>query len=350
MRFELAPLLFRRVEERSASVPPEALERLRDAFTREVGLAFFRLRQLGELVDGLASAGIPCLVLKGPAVAQEAYGDPALRSMSDLDVLVPRPQVEEAEAALFALGYSGSRDAWEDVFPKHYHLSYRKPGALVQLELHWHLHRPTLPFHIPIDEIWSRSRTAELAGRRVQVMEATDQFLYLCVHIAKHRMRVGPRPFCDLVHLLEAAPPDWDALLERGRQWRAGRHLALVLAVYSRLYPRSLPDGVLDALSGDLPPEPLIETALHLVLEPSLKASEEELKVAGHRPLFGLNARPSVLRRRYPRLPLPLAYLWHYVTRIVNLAWGKLRQQLDGRYRRHLEESVSLETWLTESG
>jgi hypothetical protein len=52
---------------------------------------FVTLRMTTELfrvLDQFASAGIVALVVKGPVLAVRAYGDPAMRSYCDLDLLV----------------------------------------------------------------------------------------------------------------------------------------------------------------------------------------------------------------------------------------------------------------------
>jgi hypothetical protein len=61
-------------------------------------------RQLAQVLAALAGAGLPALVVKG-AAAGAFYPDPALRAYGDLDVLVPRTQVDQAEVALNGLGY-----------------------------------------------------------------------------------------------------------------------------------------------------------------------------------------------------------------------------------------------------
>jgi hypothetical protein len=59
---------------------------------------------LARALWALNGAGVPALVVKG-AAAGAFYPDPALRAYGDLDVLVPRAQVNQAEVALNRLGY-----------------------------------------------------------------------------------------------------------------------------------------------------------------------------------------------------------------------------------------------------
>src|SRR4051812_31693698 len=57
-------------------------------------------------VHALGGAGIRALPLKGPLLAQEAYGDIGLRETADIDLLVGAAQLEPAVGILRGLDYS----------------------------------------------------------------------------------------------------------------------------------------------------------------------------------------------------------------------------------------------------
>ena len=56
-------------------------------------------RQIQVVVDALEAAGIPSVLLKGPALARTVYPDPALRQSVDIDLLVRPGDVLAAEGA-----------------------------------------------------------------------------------------------------------------------------------------------------------------------------------------------------------------------------------------------------------
>ena len=56
-------------------------------------------RQIQTVVDALEGAGIPSVLLKGPALARTVYPDPALRQSVDIDLLVRPGDVLAAEGA-----------------------------------------------------------------------------------------------------------------------------------------------------------------------------------------------------------------------------------------------------------
>ncbi len=57
-------------------------------------------RQIQAVVDALEAAGIPSVLLKGPALARTVYPDPALRQSTDIDLLVRPADVLAAESVL----------------------------------------------------------------------------------------------------------------------------------------------------------------------------------------------------------------------------------------------------------
>src|SRR5260370_32326750 len=77
-------------------VPPEIRQTLAD---RQRERTFFTLRLTAELLrilDRFASEGIGALVVKGPVLAMQAYGDPAMRAYGDLDLLVRQQDIRRA--------------------------------------------------------------------------------------------------------------------------------------------------------------------------------------------------------------------------------------------------------------
>src|SRR4029077_17470880 len=90
------------------SVPPEIKQTLID---RQRAQIFFSLRMTTELfriLDRFSSEGIGALVVKGPVLAVQAYGDPAMRSYGDLDMLVRQCDIRRATELMSAAGYAAT--------------------------------------------------------------------------------------------------------------------------------------------------------------------------------------------------------------------------------------------------
>src|SRR5579871_941882 len=88
------------------SAPPPAVaacfERMYHANALRNSILF---REAARLQQGLAEAGIGCLVLKGVALALTVYPDATLRNFADIDLLVAPQDYEAAGAVAEACGF-----------------------------------------------------------------------------------------------------------------------------------------------------------------------------------------------------------------------------------------------------
>lgn len=153
---------------------------------------------------------IEALPLKGLHLAHRLYPSPGLRDMGDLDLLIRRPAIREADAALRKLGYvpefapeqvdGGTLQAVE----------YWREESM-PVHLHWHVTNASLPhfmYRIDADELWREARGGELAPHHLLVT--------LCEHALKHS-------FAELIHLtdieLASRGVDWTLVAETSRRW-----------------------------------------------------------------------------------------------------------------------------------
>jgi hypothetical protein len=95
-----------------------------------------------RLTRALEARGIRAVALKGAGLAQELYGDGALRAYDDIDVLVARQQLGAAVDVARSLGWTaGGPEDGVAAEPPLLHYALRHPdGALPELELHWRVH------------------------------------------------------------------------------------------------------------------------------------------------------------------------------------------------------------------
>jgi Uncharacterised nucleotidyltransferase len=96
---------------------------------------------LRQVVGALEDRGIPALPLKGTTLAERVHGDTGLRPAKDVDILVPREQIDAAVETVRALGYPAPQDpAWTRGLPN-LHYTFSRGGVIpVRVELHWRVH------------------------------------------------------------------------------------------------------------------------------------------------------------------------------------------------------------------
>jgi len=226
----------------AAIVPATVLERLAQMH-QVVQLQVMRQRfEATRLLGALHAADVPVMPLKGLALRESIYPDPALRPSGDIDLLVRAEHVRQAESALQALGYLPDETyhprAWYRPANSHHLVPYRLPGRDVQVEVHWDLAPPEVHLPADVEGIWTRAVAGQLAGRPVWLLAPEDLLLHLTLHAS-----LLSRFLTRLHHLVDVAETtrhyaqqlDWGRLAERARRWDGQRYLYLILRVADEL-------------------------------------------------------------------------------------------------------------------
>jgi len=227
----VAPLLYWHL--RGETVPAAAAARLRDRFLRNAHRNLRFGSELLRLVAALETAGVPVLAFKGPVTAWTLYENPALREMSDVDILVPPAGGRRACQLLLSEGcvsnYPGAD--WR-MFRWLSETSLSRGG--VPIDLHWAALPRFLRFADPGAGAWTRSREAPVAGGSVRTLSPEDLLLYLAVHGAKHCW-TSVNWLADWARLAARPEIDWDLVAARARASRISRTLSLALALIDEL-------------------------------------------------------------------------------------------------------------------
>jgi hypothetical protein len=106
-RHGLIPLLYRHLGKPGTdAVPPSVVERLRNHFYLNARHNALLTEELNRLVSVFDEQGVAVIPFKGPALAEELYGDIGCREIYDLDVLVKREDVLRAMDLMASLGYT----------------------------------------------------------------------------------------------------------------------------------------------------------------------------------------------------------------------------------------------------
>jgi hypothetical protein len=232
------------------TVPSDVLRSL-EAHTLKNRLRNMRLyAHLAELLAALHAASIDVVVLKGAFLAQAVYPDPALRAMSDVDLLVRERDLERAASALRAMGWREG-----DALPAGGHQLPTFDREGVQVELHWTIEDDGAPFAIDIDGLWARAVPASIGRARALALAPEDLLLHLCLHTAYghgwKQFDGGLRHLADIDAVVRHYGPafDWDAFVDRALAWRVERTVWLCLATATGLLHATAPPAVLDRLA-----------------------------------------------------------------------------------------------------
>jgi hypothetical protein len=279
VRHGVAPLVHARLhsaanaERASGRVPGHVLDVLKGYFFR-TGLEQMRLyAHLAPLLRALAEQDIDAIVLKGAFLAETVYGDRALRSMGDADLLVRRADLVRADQTLRALG-------WQQPVADDPSSPLRAGGHQLQtfqrdtarVEVHWNIEDDESPFAIDVDGLWARARPAQIAGVSALALSPEDLLLHLCLHTSYNhgwlQFEAGLRPLVDigatLWHFGDRI--DWDAFGRRAVEWRVQRCAWLTLKLADYLLDASVSDEIMCALVPEGVNRTVIDGAVMLIL------------------------------------------------------------------------------------
>lgn len=253
-------------------------------------------QELEVLLQGFRDLHIEVIPFKGPALASALYGDVALRSSNDLDLLVSGDDFLRCKASLLDRGFL------EVGTPGDYHGRFVRGEFLV--ELHFELASP-LDFPVDIDHIWGRSLPHAFRGQPVRALSDADLVLYLCCHGLKHG-------FSRLIWIMDVAralhgwrPDAYVQLVRQARRQGLEPYLLIGCEVVRAMFPQQLPEAM-DAATAASPKA--VERARRAAAR--LFSENREVVLNDHRGLY-LQAEPNPLKRwRYRlRYLTPVRYL-----------------------------------------
>jgi len=226
-RHRLEPLVLHRL----LPARPELLPaRLRAEGPRELeALRLRALDLLGEtvrLAAELTRAGIPAFPLKGPALALALWGDPALRTSRDVDLLVPAADAQRAAGVVERHGYR--REPLSDGVARQIHLVDDGRGLVV--DLHWNVTGAEMPFPLDVASLWPDRRLLSTPCGELALPSAPWLALVSTLYLLKEYPRVELVYLTDLWRLLASGPPETlEAACELARRTGTRRLLAAAL-------------------------------------------------------------------------------------------------------------------------
>ena len=244
---KMLPLLYKNLILISPTkVPPAVIMRLRNEFLLNSSRNMKLTRELLFIIDNFGAKGIPIMPFKGPVLAEQVYGDIALRSFVDLDLLIPEREYARSEELLKSLGYLNDlklTPAQNAAFLKsehHHHFGNYKTGT--SIELHWKISSSLFSLQPELSGAWNRAGIATILGKKVPSLSPEDTLLILCEHGARHQWSQLSWVY-DVAGMVETKKINLPRLIEQAE--RIGKERPLLLGL---LLAR-------DLLDTDLSPE-----------------------------------------------------------------------------------------------
>lgn len=316
-----APILYHAIKDSPpGSLLEPTLDELRNIYLGSAVRNVILYSELGKILRALQKSDIPVIVLKGACLAESVYGNIALRSMGDVDILVKKNNLGNTVQILNSMGYSADDFQAENQGFFGRHLPRIKAPNKPPIEVHWTIFS-SMDFEAPdekeIVKIWERARPSVVAGTPCLMLAPEDLLLHLCCHISRqHLFNMRLRGFLDLRKVVEYYDNliDWDVMQQRACHWRIDRAVRLTIFIAERWVGLELPDRVKQAWKPEHPStdimnwikermlaeQPLLETGRNFLELKADKSITDKIGILW-RAFFPPRAKLSIIYKVDPR-------------------------------------------------
>lgn len=244
-----------------SAMPIRWRDDLSGRFRRNLISNLYLRHHLKQVLATLNEAHIDHLLLKGLALAEYLYQSLGMRGMSDVDLLVRKDALLQADACLAGLGYHAADGDADGALTNpegylaslEYHRVDRMPPIL---HVHWHPVNTSVPadFFAPffnVDPLWEKASIVRLDDVETRILSPEHLLIYLC----EHALRVNHSfdrliLIYDIVRLLETFGDrlDWEAVASEAEAFHLAELVYFALKQVDYDAGAVLPDGILEQL------------------------------------------------------------------------------------------------------
>ncbi len=205
--------------------------------------AFSLANELLLLEQVFADANYPCLFLKGTAYRCAGFNYAKGRLFSDIDLLIPKDCLDDANMRLLAYGYVENELS---AYDRNYYLqwSHQLPpkhnlltGA--SLDLHHHIFPVVSSLHLQIAPFFQYA--TQLSGSKFQLCSPSLMFVHACVHLfyqeESHKLI---KDVVDLWMLFDQVSDSLCEVREMAIQVKAQQAVAYGFALLSQIFETEL--------------------------------------------------------------------------------------------------------------
>lgn len=230
------------------------------------------LDALEEILSAAPEISQEITLLKGVSICQRHYPTPHLRTMGDIDLLVPQTKQAPLESLLSELGYRQQSNQPAEFYRTHHHsMPFFHPSRHIWVEVHTALLSNR---NVAVDPVFSSTHIVSqivpttFRGYKTNRLSDEMDMVYLAAHWALERrcFAGGAMPCVDMMYLITTRGQElnWEQLLISLEGCTAATYIFLMLGFLDIHEIITLPDGFLERLA-EIQRYPLAgnETILH---------------------------------------------------------------------------------------
>ncbi len=161
---------------------------LREEAIRASAIEPLRAAGLAAVLECLAGAGVPALVVKGSALAYEVYPSPELRARGDTDLLIAPESIPAMRSALLGAGLTEQHSSGDEHgMRQSMFLHTDEHGLRHVYDVHWDVaNSPVFSPVIRFEDAMERSIPVPALGPHARTLSRVDALLLACIHRVAH--------------------------------------------------------------------------------------------------------------------------------------------------------------------
>jgi hypothetical protein len=283
--------------------------------------------EVNRVVRALSGLGMPIVLLKGAAYLLADLPPGRRRFATDLDILVPKDQLDLVEQTLLAEGWQKTDITdYDDRYYRewmHEIPALRHPDRLFAVDVH-HTILPTTSRYIPDTKALFTS-AIQLDDRSLKVLCPADMVLHCAVHSLAGEFTSGLRDLADLHDLLEfygKTSEFWDQLIIRSSLHGLDRILYYLLRYARHVFGTNIPNSV-EVASQRHAPHMFVRTIMDLLVMSAVKP----VTPGESHPSRAITSWLLFVRSHWLKMP-PLLLARHLLTKTLYRWRARLRPAL----------------------
>ena len=175
-------------------------------------LRSIRDRELRRVLDRFGAEAVPCLILKGAALAYTVYRQPHTRRRSDADLLIRAADAARVTALLVAHGYVRAAEISGDYATSQMHFDRPDhPDQRFALDVHWRIvNAHAFADAVAFDEFAAARLPVPGLGAHAWTLSVPHALALACIHPIAHHPNSDDLLWLWDVHLLASAMDEAD--------------------------------------------------------------------------------------------------------------------------------------------
>ena len=239
------------------NVPNYILDKLQSYFNENVCNNLLLAGELIKILKLLKNENVDAIPYKGPILAVLAYGNVSFRQFGDLDIFIPKKNVQKAVKILNSNGYISQmnlNNSQEIAFFK-YQREYKLINikSKTSIEIKWKFPVSSFSFKSNFEDIICNSEfeLIDFFNFPIFTLSNEDLILILCIHNAGHYW-LKLKWICDISEFIRANNNlKWSLIIDKANKLGIIRILYINLALSKELLGLKLPSEIENVLEID---------------------------------------------------------------------------------------------------